>query len=166
MSILYDFSGKVALITGSSSGIGAATAILFAKSGAQVVVTGRNVSKVQSVAKQCSDVSPNESKALEVVADITREEDIERLIETTINTFGKLDILVNCAGIFRITQITDSDYIENYKKVIDVDLNSVVNMIHKCVKHLSKTKGNIINISSVAGIQSVCINKYKTLYLL
>ena len=157
MSVLYDFSGKVALITGSSSGIGAATAILFAKSGAQVLVTGRNVSKVQSVAKQCSDVSPNKSKALEVVADITREEDIERLVKTTIDTFGKLDILVNNAGIALNAFITNTKYIDSYKQVIDVNLNSVIYLTHKCVEYLSKTKGNIINISSIYGIQSVSV---------
>ena len=99
MSVSYDFSGKVALITGSSSGIGAATAILFAKSGAKVVVTGRNEKGIKSVAKQCSDVSPNKSKALEVVADVTQEEDLNRLVKTTIDTFGRLDILVNNAGM-------------------------------------------------------------------
>src|SRR5882724_6548570 len=125
MSVSYDFSGKVALITGSSSGIGAATAILFAKSGAKVVVTGRNEKGIKSVAKQCSDVSPNKSKALEVVADVTQEEDLNRLVKTTIDTFGRLDILVNNAGILIEKALSDQDYIENYKKVMDVNLNSV-----------------------------------------
>ena len=158
MSVSYDFSGKVALITGSSSGIGAATAILFAKSGAQVVVTGRNAANVQSVAKQCSDVSPNKSKALEVVADITREEDIERLVKTTIDTFGKLDILVNNAGIDSSNSITDSDYMKNHELVMNTNINSVIYLSHKCVEYLSKTKGNIINISSTDSIQLVCIS--------
>src|SRR5882672_1072462 len=104
MSVSYDFRGKVVLITGSSSGIGAATAILFAKSGAQVVVTGRNAENVKSVAKQCSDVSPNKSKTLEVVADVTKEEDLERLVKKTIDTFGKLDLLVNNAGVNHLTE--------------------------------------------------------------
>src|SRR5882724_10028720 len=104
MSVSYDFSGKVTLITGSSSGIGAATAILLAKSGAQVVVTGRNAANVQSVAKQCLDVSPDKTKALEVVADVSKEEDLERLVKKTIDTFGKLDLLVNNAGINQLTE--------------------------------------------------------------
>ena len=157
MSVSYDFSGRVALITGSESGIGAATAILFAKSGAQVVVTGRNVSKVQSVAKQCSDVSPNKSKALEVVADVTQEEDLNRLVKTTIDTFGRLDILVNNAGIAIFDDINNPDFMKSYEKIMDTNLNSIVCLTHKCVEYLSKTKGNIINISSIRSTQTVSI---------
>ena len=155
MSVSYDFSGKVALITGSESGIGAATAILFSKSGAKVVVTGRSEEGVKSVAKQCSDVSPNKSKALEVVADVTQEEDLNRLVKTTIDTFGRLDILVNNAGNVLFASMNDSDYIEKYKQVMDVNIDSVVRLTHKCVEYLSKTKGNISNISSIAGTQAV-----------
>src|SRR6185437_5127211 len=99
MSVLYDLSEKVALITGSSSGIGAATAVLLAKSGANVVITGRNAENVCKASKLCSDVSPKRLKPLEVVADVTEEEDLDRLLDQTIKTFGKLDILVNNAGI-------------------------------------------------------------------
>ena len=76
MSVKYNFEGKVALITGSSSGIGAVTAVMFAKSGASVVVTGRKANKISEVAKQCRQVSGEESKVLEVVADVTKEEDL------------------------------------------------------------------------------------------
>ncbi|CAG2105254.1 unnamed protein product [Medioppia subpectinata] len=98
MCTKYDFKNKVALITGSSSGIGAATAILFAKSGAQVVITGRNVNKLDKVCTECTHVSPNGLKAVPVVADVTKEADLDRLLTTTIDSFGKLDILVNNVG--------------------------------------------------------------------
>ena len=98
MSLKFNFEGKVVLITGSSSGIGATTAQLFSKSGANVVVTGRNVDNVKETAKKCRDISQNKSKVLEVVADLTKEEDAQRLINQTIKVFGKLDILVNNAG--------------------------------------------------------------------
>ena len=75
MSNNRDFSGKVVLITGSSSGIGAVTAIEFSKAGAQVIITGRNVQKLSDVAKQCSKASPKGLKALEVVADVSNEYD-------------------------------------------------------------------------------------------
>ncbi|CAG2171912.1 unnamed protein product [Oppiella nova] len=80
MSLQYNFSGKVVLITGSSSGIGAATAVQFSRAGANVVVTGRRADKVSEVAKECLKVSPKQSKALEVVADVTKPEDLRRLI--------------------------------------------------------------------------------------
>ena len=149
MVITFNFEDKVVLITGSSSGIGAATAVQFAKAGANVVVTGRNTDKVKAVAKQCNDVSPNKAKALEVVADVTIREDLKRLMDTTIKTFGKLDILVNNAGAGIATDISESDFFEKYQKVIDINLNSVVYLTHLSVKHLEKTKGNIINISSI-----------------
>ena len=155
MSIQFNFEGKVALITGSSSGIGAATAVMFAKSGASVVVTGRNAQNVSEVAKKCREVSHDKSKALEVVADLTKEEDLKRLVDTTIKTYGKIDILVNNAGFAVRALITDKDYYENYRKVVELNLNSVVLLTHLCVSHLEKTKGNIINISSIAALRAV-----------
>src|SRR5688572_12695694 len=109
MSISKNFSGKVVIITGSSSGIGAATAILFAQLGAQVVVTGRNQQNVAQVTQQTNKVSPKGLKALQVVADVTNDEDCKRLINTTISKFGKLDILVNNAGAGITTSLYDSD---------------------------------------------------------
>ncbi|XP_054167696.1 uncharacterized oxidoreductase MexAM1_META1p0182-like [Oppia nitens] len=163
--LLYDFTGKVALITGSSSGIGAATAQLFAKSGANVVVTGRNSDGVSKVAKQCTDVSPKQLKPLQVVGDITIEDDCQRLIDTTVQTFGKIDILVNNAGTGRVASIADSDYMEKFAFIMQTNLNSVVYLTHKCLPYLAKTRGNVINISSVASKQALisgspyCISK-------
>ncbi|XP_054167715.1 uncharacterized oxidoreductase MexAM1_META1p0182-like [Oppia nitens] len=149
MSVSYDFTGKVALITGSSSGIGEGIALLFAKSGANVVITGRNGDRVAKVAKQCTDVSPKQLKALQVVGDVNNEEDLNRLIETTVQTFGKLDILVNNVGVAIKTDVYKQDFYENYKNLMQTNLNSVVYLTHKCVEHLAKTNGNIINISSL-----------------
>ncbi|CAG2110785.1 unnamed protein product, partial [Medioppia subpectinata] len=143
----------VALITGSSSGIGSATALLLAKSGANVVITGRNADNVSKVCKECL----KGLKALPVVADVTKEEDLDRLLDTTIKTFSKLDILVNNAGIGFYAPITDADYIPKLKAVFDTNLNSVIYLTHKSIQYLEKTKVNIINISSIADIQSVSI---------
>ena len=155
MSLTYNFSGKVALVTGSSSGIGAATAILFAKSGANVVVTGRNATKVSEVAKQCLNVSPKGLKALEVVADVTRDEDLVRLVDTTVQTFSKIDILVNNVGTDESAPIWSTDYMDIFKNTFKINLDSVVFLTHICVKHLEKTKGNIINMSSIRSTQTV-----------
>jgi NAD(P)-dependent dehydrogenase (short-subunit alcohol dehydrogenase family) len=114
-----DFSGKVALITGSSSGIGAATAISLSKAGAQVVVTGRNVSKVS---QECEKVSPNSLKALEVVADLIKEEDCKRLIDSTISKFGKLDILVNNAGADVVISIKDPSIMDSYERFMKLNV--------------------------------------------
>ncbi|CAG2177106.1 unnamed protein product [Oppiella nova] len=160
MSVKYNFCGKVALVTGSNSGIGAATVLLFAKSGANVVVTGSNATKVSQAAKQCRNESPNGLKALEVVADVTKEEDLQKLVDKTIETFGKIDILVNNAGIDSIVNICDSDYMDKYRAIRQTNLDSVVYLTHICVQHLEKTKGNIINISSVLSVNTHISNSH------
>ncbi|XP_054166295.1 3-oxoacyl-[acyl-carrier-protein] reductase FabG-like [Oppia nitens] len=154
MSLKYDFSGKVVLITGSSSGIGAVTAVQFARSGANVVVTGRRADKLAEVAKQCQNVSPKQFKALEVVADVTKEADLKRLVETTIRQFGRLDILVNNAGAGLNAPLSDPGFYESFQKVMQINLNSIVLLTHLCVDHLAKTRGNIVNISSIAGLRA------------
>ncbi|CAG2169547.1 unnamed protein product, partial [Oppiella nova] len=106
---------------------------------------------VSEVAKECLKVSPKQSKALEVVADVTKPEDLRRLVDTTIKHFGKLDVLVNNAGSAITARVGEKDFYKNYLKVMQLNLNSVVYLTHICVEHLEKTKGNVINISSVAG---------------
>ncbi|XP_054166113.1 3-oxoacyl-[acyl-carrier-protein] reductase FabG-like [Oppia nitens] len=155
MSIKYDFSGKVVLITGSSSGIGAATAVQFARSGAMVVVTGRRAVLVSEVAKQCQNVSPKQFKPLEVVGDISQKPDCKRLVETTIGHFGRLDVLVNNAAIGTPGALSDGDYYDKFEAVMQLNLNTTVYLTYLSVDYLSKTGGNIVNISSGAGIRPV-----------
>ncbi|XP_054167706.1 uncharacterized oxidoreductase MexAM1_META1p0182-like [Oppia nitens] len=150
MSVNYDFTDKVVVITGSSSGIGAGIAQLFAKSGANVVIAGLDGQGVAKVGKQCTDLSPKQLTALEVVGDLTNDKDCDRLIETTVQTFGKLDILVNNVGIGHRAEVTKEDYYQKFLNVMQTNLNSVVYLTHKSVEHLAKTNGNIINISSIA----------------
>jgi len=158
MSNSNNFTGKVVVITGSSAGIGAATAVLFSKSGAQVVVTGRNAQNVSQVAQECKKVSPKGLIALEVVADLTKEVDSKRLIDSTISKFGKLDILVNNAGAAVPSPIKDPSIIDSYDKIMNLNVRSVVYLTHLAVEHLERTKGVIINISSVSGLKPTPAN--------
>ena len=155
MSLSGNFENKVVLVTGSSSGIGEATVLLFAKFGAKVVVTGRNASNIAKVAQQCSKCSPHGLKALEVVADLTKDEDCKKLIQKTIDTFGQIDILVNNAGAGAFSSISDQKIMDVYEHIMKTDLRSVVYLTHLAIPHLEKTKGVIINISSVAGLKPV-----------
>ena len=143
-----DFEGNVVLITGSSSGIGAQTAVEFARNGAQVVVTGRDAQRVSDVAKQCRKVSPKGIKPLEVLADMSVSEDCRRLIATTIDTFTRIDVLVNNAAKGVQRHITDQDIMANYDDCMDTNMRSVVLLTHLCAPHLAKTNGVIVNISS------------------
>ncbi|KAH9636020.1 hypothetical protein HF086_005872 [Spodoptera exigua] len=152
------FKGKVVIVTGASSGIGAATAIKFAEQGAKVSIVGRNQKKLSNVAKQCG--SP-----LIIAADVSKDEDAKRIIDETVKRFGKIDILVNNAGIGKTTNILDEGVIKGYDEILSTNLRAVVVLTHFAAPHLVKTKGNIVNISSVAayrlipGFSAYCTSK-------
>jgi NAD(P)-dependent dehydrogenase (short-subunit alcohol dehydrogenase family) len=153
---MRDFSGKVALVTGSSSGIGASVVKHFAQFGGNVVVTGRNSENVKKVANECVKLAKNGEKAvLQVVCDVTKDEDLERLMKTTIERFGKLDILVNNAGMGGSSSIHDPHLMKTYEKLFNLNVRSVMNLTRLAVPYLEKTQGNIINTSSVAGKRPV-----------
>ncbi|XP_022118978.2 3-oxoacyl-[acyl-carrier-protein] reductase FabG-like [Pieris rapae] len=141
------FEGKVVLITGASSGIGAATAVEFAKNGASVAIVGRNVEKLNKAAENCSKYS----KPLVIKADIGDDEECKKIVESVIKAFGKLDVLVNNAGMMRNAPISDGNFLEMYDETMKVNVRAHLNVTSLAVPYLIKTKGNIINISSVAG---------------
>lgn len=155
MSTTRNFTGKVVLVTGSSSGIGATTAEEFAKAGAQVIITGRNARNLAKVGEKCLKVSPKGLKPLEIVGDVSKEEDCKRLIDSTIETFEKLDILVNNAGRGGRSAIDDPKILEIFDGQMNVNLRPVIHLTHLSVEHLEKTKGNIVNISSFRGLRPV-----------
>ncbi|CAG2112994.1 unnamed protein product, partial [Medioppia subpectinata] len=150
-----DFTGKVILVTGSSSGIGEGIVKLFSILGANVVVTGRKAQDVQRVAKEVQELSPLKLKPLEVVGDLTKTSDVNNLIDSTVKTFGKIDVLVNNAGIYPQTNITQLDLLSVWDQIFAVDLRAVVELIHQSVPHLEKTNGTIIDISSVASLAPI-----------
>ncbi|CAG2167354.1 unnamed protein product [Oppiella nova] len=154
MSVSYDFAGKVVLITGGGSGIGAATAVEFARYGAQVVIGDIDATGLTQAATQCLNVSPNALKALQVLADVTKEGDLQRLVDTTITACGQLDILVNNAGVSRNININHPDYMTSYKRILSTNLDSSVHLTHLCVQYLEKTKGVIVYTSSVMAYQA------------
>ncbi|XP_022834410.1 uncharacterized protein LOC111362108 [Spodoptera litura] len=138
------FQDKVVIVTGASSGIGAATAIKFAEEGAKVALVGRNQEKLNNVAKKCGN-------PLIIAADVSKDEDAKRVIEETLRYFGGIDVLVNNAGIVSRTNIQDNGVIPVYDRIMSTNLRAVVVLTHLAAPHLVKTKGNIVNISSVAG---------------
>ena len=143
-----DLNGKVALITGASSGIGAATAILFARRGAKLSLTGRNEVNLQRVGDECVRVGPaNTERPLMVVADLSCEADVNNLADATIKKFGRLDILVNNAGIAELGTI-ETTSLEQFDRVMRVNLRAAFQLTMLCVPHLIATRGNIVNVSS------------------
>lgn len=145
-----DFTGKVALITGASSGIGAATADTLAKYGAHVAIVGRNIQNLRTTENKCKAANPNVT-CLPVVADVTT--DSERIINEVIGKFQRLDILVNNAGILAVGGLEEID-LEQFDNVLNTNLRAVFSMSKLAIPYLINAHGNIINVSSVAGLRS------------
>ncbi|CAH2092350.1 unnamed protein product [Euphydryas editha] len=142
-----DFKNKVVIITGASSGIGAAAKI-FSDAGARVVMVGRNETKLSAVAARCS--SP-----FVIRADVAKDNDARRIIDETIEKFGQIDVLVNNAGLtINNDGLLGSDMMQAYDAVMGVNLRAVVHLTTLAAPHLIKTKGNIVNISSIAGMMA------------
>lgn len=142
-----NFVDKVVLVTGASSGIGAAIAKHFAAEGANLAITGRNETKLKSTAKQCEHEG---KKPLVIVADVNIDEDTSRIVKDTVRHYGKLDILVNNAGLVAFTSIIDQNVMEQFDKIMATNFRSVVKITNLAAPHLIETKGNIINISSIS----------------
>lgn len=154
------FTNKVILITGASSGIGAHTAVHLARKGGSIVLVGRNKKRLNEVSDQ---IKRNGSTVpLVIVADITTE--AGRIISTVIGYFGKLDVLINNAGIQSHNSVEDID-LDEYDRIMNTNVRSVIQLSKLAVPHLEKTKGNILNVSSACGLRvkpnllAYCISK-------
>lgn len=144
------FEGKVILITGAGSGIGADAARHLAKLGAKVAIVDKNAERLNEVAegiKKCGSAVP-----LPIVADVTR--DTERIVSETIKHFGQLDVLINNAGIPISDTVVDVN-LADFDRVFDVNVRAAISLAKSCVPHLEKTKGNIVNVASVCGLRPV-----------
>lgn len=145
-----EFTDKTILITGASSGIGRETARYLSSSGAKVVLVGRNENRLNRVAEEIKTAgSPT---PLAIVADVVK--DSKRIIDQTIAHFGKLDVLVNNAGINVEVSVMDAN-IDIYDQVFNTNVRSVIELCKWAVPHLEKTKGNIVNVSSICGMVPV-----------
>ncbi|XP_035658488.1 3-oxoacyl-[acyl-carrier-protein] reductase FabG-like [Branchiostoma floridae] len=149
-----DLGGKVAIITGASSGIGQGTAVEFAQLGAHLALTGRNQENLQATAKACVEAGTPQDKVLLITGDICDEELRKNLVDQTVQKFGRIDVLVNNAGTAHLATIETTDMAE-YDKLMNVNVRSVVALTQLCVPHLTVTKGSIVNVSSVNGLRAI-----------
>lgn len=147
-----DFANKVVLITGASSGIGAGTAEFLATKGAWLALVGRNEDKLKNVASKCTPTH-GAPEPLQIVGDVTNEADAKRIVDSTIEKFNKLDVLVNNAGILKRGTIETST-LADYDNIMNVNVRSVFHLTQLAVPHLIATKGSIVNVSSVNGMRS------------
>ncbi len=132
--------------------------------GAKLSLTGRDLNALQNTQKLCIESSNNKNNILLTKCDLTNEEEAQQLVSSTVKHFGKLDILVNSAGVIEFGSIENTS-LKQFDRVIDINLRTVYHLMMLSVKHLIETKGNVVNVSSVNGIRSFpnvlsyCISK-------
>ncbi|BFZ09333.1 hypothetical protein BsWGS_12372 [Bradybaena similaris] len=153
----YQLNGKVAVVTGSSSGLGEAIAVLFASRGAKVTLCGRNEERLKSVIEKAVKVSGgHKDRFLIVQGDLNDRNVRKEIVEKTVDKFGRLDILVANAGVIHPNQSISAATEEVYDDIMNTNLKSVFFLIQEAVPHhLEKSKGNIINVSSANTKQAV-----------
>lgn len=147
---MEEMKGKVALITGASSGIGRATAVKFAAEGARVAIVARRAQVLNEVARE---IEAGGGEAKVIAADVTKDVEIERVVSETVATFGGIDVLVNAAGIIgngtiENTTLADWDY------MFDVNVRGPFYLTQRAMPYLIERKGNVVNVSSVTGIRA------------
>ena len=139
---------KVVIITGASSGIGYATALSLAKEGAKLVVGARRTDRLESLVKA---IEENNGEILAQKLDVTKKSDCDDLVNTAIKKWGKVDVLVNNAGLMPLSFVKNLK-VDEWDQMIDVNIKGVLYCTAAVLPHMRETKsGHIINISSVAG---------------
>ena len=147
---MFDLTGKVALITGASSGIGRASALALANQGAKVVVAARRIEKLQSLA---AEIKSHGKEAVAVQMDVLKKTDIDTTVATTVKTFGRLDILLNNAGVGALSPALDMTE-EIWDKVVNTNLRAYFLVAQAAAREMVKNNppaggGRIISIASI-----------------
>lgn len=147
--MLEDISGKVAVITGASRGIGRAAALAFAREGVNIVATARTQDELDALVKECEELGV---QAIGVSADATDHEAVQNVRDQAYNTFEKVDILVNNAGVGRYANVVDHT-VEDYDWMMDTNMKSTFLFTHAFLPGMIAQKsGNVIVVSSQAGL--------------
>ena len=140
------FANKVVIVTGAGSGIGAATARRFGDEGASVILIGRTRSKLDAVA-----ATMNADRTLVIAADASDEATIVGFVAAAVERFGRLDVLVNNAGVFEGSSAPGTTT-DQWRSVMATDLDGVFFAVRAALPHLIATKGSIVNVASVSGL--------------
>lgn len=156
--------GKVAVVTGASSGIGRAVALLFVRNGMSVLAVGRNEEELAGLS---SDAESLEGMIKTYRADVADVAQIEGVASDAVENFGQIDVLVNSAGIIKSGSV-ENTALDDWDALMNINLRAVFVMMQRCIPHLTATKGNIVNVSSVAGtrafpgVLAYCVSKAGT----
>lgn len=142
--------GKVVIVTGGNSGVGEAAAIKMAKEGAKVVISARREAQLLAVADK---IKAEGGEVMTVVCDISKKEDAKRLVETTVSAYGKLDVMVNNAGVLEeglkpIDRVRDEDI----DRIVEINEKGTMYCMREASNALKENGGSIVNVASVAGV--------------
>ena len=147
---MSNIANKVVIITGASSGLGEATARHLATQGAKLILGARRLERLQKLA---DDIKQNGGEAVAVACDVARREDVEQLAQTALQSFGRIDELVNNAGIMPMAPLTALK-VDEWDQMIDVNIKGVLYGIAAVLPTMKAQKsGHVINLSSVAGLK-------------
>ena len=143
-----NIEGKVVVITGASSGLGEATARLLSAQGASVVLGARRVERLRSLA---NELTGRGGKVLAVTTDVTDLDQVKRLVDAAVQTFGRIDVMINNAGLMPQAPL-ERLKVDEWDRMIDVNIKGVLYGIAAALPHMKRQKSrHIINVSSVAG---------------
>jgi len=145
-----DFSGKTVIVTGAGAGMGRASAVRFAEQGAELVVNSLS----DSASRVCEELTARGFPCVFVKADVSDQDGARKVIDTAIETYGKLDVLVNAAGVVANGSVEKCDE-EDWDNSMKVNVKSVYLTSRFAMEHLRKTKGVIVNITSTVAIKGV-----------
>ncbi len=143
-----NIAGKVVVITGASSGLGEATARLLVAQGASVALGARRVDRLRSLA---DELTAGGGKALAVATDVVHRDQVRRLVDTAVQTYGRIDVMINNAGLMPQAPL-ERLRVDDWDRMIDVNIKGVLYGIAAALPHMTRQKsGHIVNVSSVAG---------------
>ncbi|MER8885743.1 SDR family NAD(P)-dependent oxidoreductase [Mesorhizobium sp. M0816] len=146
-SVSSALAGKVALVTGASSGIGEATAVALAAAGAKVAIAARRADRLEALAARIEEAG---GAALRIEADVTSNDDVTAMVDKVVAEWGRLDILVNNAGVMLLSPAADAE-LDDWRRMVELNLLALMGVTKAALPHLRAAKGHIVNVSSVAG---------------
>lgn len=152
MAVTGRLAGKVALITGGGTGIGEAICLKFAQEGARVIISGLSDDPIHEVARK---IKESGGEAVAIGADVSEEDGAKNAINAAISNYGKLDVLVNNAGVFIATAETDKYTLDDFDRTVKNNIRSAFLMTKYALPHLQKTNGNIVSAGSEAGVVGI-----------
>lgn len=146
-SVSSALAGKVALVTGASSGIGEATAVALAAAGAKVAIAARRADRLEALAARIEKAG---GTALRIEADVTSNDDVTAMVDKVVTEWGRLDILVNNAGVMLLSPAAEA-MLDDWRRMIELNLLALMGVTKAALPHLRAAKGHIVNVSSIAG---------------